>query len=178
MLMRRPALFAAGAGTGLVLTVAGLSLSQASHQAPTAPAGIVTAPAVTGGTTSGAGAAGAGAAGAGAAGAGAATPPAATHGSTGAGTLVINGAAASTQYGTVQVQITVTNHRIVSATALTLPAGGRSSSISAYAAPILRQETLTAQSATIDAVSGASYTSSGWQASLQSALNTARTHGA
>jgi len=55
--------------------------------------------------------------------------------------------------------------------ALSLPQGGRSSDISRYAAPQLRREALSAQSAHIDTVSGASYTSAGYAMSLQSALD-------
>ncbi len=50
----------------------------------------------------------------------------------------------------------------------------RSVSISAQAAPILRQEALAAGSAKIDTVSGASYTSDAYIQSLQSALDAAR----
>ena len=56
--------------------------------------------------------------------------------------------------------------------------GGRSVSISASAAPILRSEALAAGSAQINAVSGASYTSAGYIQSLQSALDAARAAGA
>ena len=50
---------------------------------------------------------------------------------------------------------------------------GRDQQINAYALPALRQETLDAQSATIDAVSGATVTSDGYRQSLQSALDAA-----
>ena len=50
---------------------------------------------------------------------------------------------------------------------------GRSQRINSDAAPILLQETLSAQSATIDSVSGATYTSDGYVESLQSALDQA-----
>jgi uncharacterized protein with FMN-binding domain len=54
------------------------------------------------------------------------------------------------------------------------PSGnGRDREINAYALPVLRQETLAAQSATIDAVSGATVTSEGYRESLQSALDAA-----
>ena len=87
----------------------------------------------------------------------------------------IDGGAAHTQYGTVQVRIVMTGHRLTDVTALHLTdSSSRSVSISAYAAPILRREALAAQSAKIDTVSGASYTSQGYQQSLQSALDLAR----
>jgi uncharacterized protein with FMN-binding domain len=69
----------------------------------------------------------------------------------------------------------MTGHRLTDVTALHLTdSSSRSVSISAYAAPILRREALAAQSAKIDTVSGASYTSQGYQQSLQSALDLAR----
>jgi uncharacterized protein with FMN-binding domain len=80
-----------------------------------------------------------------------------------------------TQYGPVQVQITLVGNRIANVNAIQLPSDrSRSIEISQYAAPILRQEALTAQSAQIDVVSGASYTSQGYADSLQSALDQAR----
>jgi uncharacterized protein with FMN-binding domain len=91
---------------------------------------------------------------------------------------VVNGAVVSTQYGDVQVRIVVTGGRLTDVTALRLTdSSGRSVSISAYAAPILRREALAAGSAHIDSVSGASYTSQGYIASLQSALDAARAAG-
>jgi uncharacterized protein with FMN-binding domain len=76
-------------------------------------------------------------------------------------------------YGNVQVQIIVANGVITDAKALQSPTGGRSGTISSTAVPVLRQETLSAQSASIQAVSGASYTSYGWTQSLISALSKA-----
>jgi len=76
-------------------------------------------------------------------------------------------------YGTVQVRLTLTDGRITDVRAVQLPSGGRSSEITAYAAPRLRSEVLAAQSANIDAVSGASFTSEGYARSVQSALDTA-----
>lgn len=63
--------------------------------------------------------------------------------------------------------------RITAGPALSLPRRGRASDISAYVAP-LRQEALSAQTAAIDAVSGASYTRQGYAQSLQSARDAAR----
>ena len=76
-----------------------------------------------------------------------------------------------TQFGPVQVQITVKGMKIIGATALQTPQGGRSSMINQQAIPYLVQETLAAQSANIQGVSGATYTSDGWAQSLQSALS-------
>jgi uncharacterized protein with FMN-binding domain len=78
------------------------------------------------------------------------------------------------RYGPVQVQVTIAGGRITDVTALELPAGGRSGRISSFAEPNLRSEALTAQSATIDIVSGATYTSDAYAQSLQSALDQAR----
>jgi uncharacterized protein with FMN-binding domain len=78
-----------------------------------------------------------------------------------------------TRFGTVQVQVTVEGGTIVDVTALQLPTGGRNSQESAYAEPILRSEALQAGSASIDTVSGATYTSMGYIQSLQSALDSA-----
>jgi len=84
------------------------------------------------------------------------------------------GAVAETMYGPVQVQITISNGKVTDVAALQLPSDRpRSAEISQYAAPILRSEALQAQSAQVDAVSGATYTSQGYEQSLQSALDQA-----
>ena len=84
------------------------------------------------------------------------------------------GATTQTQFGPVQVQIVVADGKITDVTALQLTdRDGRSVQISQQAAPILRQEALQAQSATIQAVSGATYTSEGYTTSLQSAIDKA-----
>ena len=86
----------------------------------------------------------------------------------------IDGGVANTQYGNVQVAITVTGSHITDVTALHLTdSSGHSARISAYAAPILRKEALSKQSAQIDMVSGATYTSEAYQQSLQSAIDAA-----
>lgn len=96
----------------------------------------------------------------------------AAGGSSASGTFA--GDTAQTQYGPVQVQITVANGKITDVTALQLTdQGGRSVQISQQAAPILRQEALQAQSAQIQSVSGATYTSEGYTTSLQSAIDKA-----
>ncbi len=89
-------------------------------------------------------------------------------------THVVTGTVANTQYGPMQVQLTLAGAKI---TNVTVPqrtdAGAESDQIDATATPKLTSETLAAQSAHIDAVSGASYTSSGYLQSLQSALDKA-----
>lgn len=90
-----------------------------------------------------------------------------------AGTRTVAGSLISTRYGPVQVQVTISNGKVTAITAVALPSGGRSGMISQYAAPILTGEALAAQSAKIDLVSGATYTSLGYEKSLQAALNQA-----
>ena len=123
-----------------------------------APAGIVTGPGAvpTPGSTPTAGS----------------TP--AAGGAASSASIVVNGSPGDTPFGPVQVQLTIKAGKIVTATAIVFPQGsGRDQEINAYAIPILQQETVAAQSAQIDAVSGASYTSAGYQQSLQSALDAA-----
>jgi uncharacterized protein with FMN-binding domain len=72
------------------------------------------------------------------------------------------------------VAVTVSGTHVAAANFVQLTAfDGRSQQINSEAAPILLQETLTAQSAHIDTVSGATYTSDGYVQSLQSALDQA-----
>lgn len=84
------------------------------------------------------------------------------------------GSAITTQYGIVQVKITVANGKITDVGFVQLTAfDGRSQQINSYAAPTLLQEAMQAQSAQVDTVSGASYTSEGYRESLQSAIDQA-----
>ncbi|WP_256795734.1 FMN-binding protein [Terrabacter sp. Ter38] len=86
----------------------------------------------------------------------------------------VDGAVVGTQYGSVQVRVSFTGTKITNVHALQLTdSSGTSVSISAGAAPTLRQEALAAQSAQIDVVSGATYTSEAYQQSLQSAIDAA-----
>jgi uncharacterized protein with FMN-binding domain len=88
------------------------------------------------------------------------------------GSGTATGDAVATQYGNVQVRVTVRNGKIVDVEGLQLTGNDpRSAQISGYAAPVLQQEALTKQSADVDAVSGATYTSAGYVQSLQSALD-------
>jgi len=98
--------------------------------------------------------------------------PVATQSTTSSGVSgTFTGGTFQNRFGPVQVQITVENGKITSAKALQYPNGDfRSASISQQAIPYLVQETLQAQSANIQGVGGASYTSYGWYQSLQSAL--------
>lgn len=84
------------------------------------------------------------------------------------------GNVANTQYDPVQVQITIVNNKIAKATALLYPTSSfRDQQINSQAIPYLVQETLAVQSANIQGIGGASYTSAGWQSSLASALSKA-----
>jgi uncharacterized protein with FMN-binding domain len=75
-------------------------------------------------------------------------------------------------YGNVQVQITVSNGKITDAQALIAPTG-RNDRYTSFSVPVLRKQTLAAQSDAIQGASGASYTSYGWYKSLQGALSKA-----
>ncbi|OKJ82767.1 FMN-binding protein [Streptomyces sp. TSRI0107] len=92
-------------------------------------------------------------------------------GARGAGTTTLTGEAVQTQYGPVQVRLTVADGRVTGAEAVQAPSGGRSGQITADAVPRLNQAAVAAGTADIDAVSGATYTSAGYKESLQSALD-------
>jgi len=79
------------------------------------------------------------------------------------------GDSVNVRYGFVQVKITVENGKITDAQAVQAPSG-RNDRWTQMAVPILRQQTLQAQSAHINGASGASFTSYGWYTSLVSAL--------
>lgn len=85
----------------------------------------------------------------------------------------VTGPTVSTRFGPVQVKIEITAGAITDVIALQLPSGGRSGRISNVAEPTLHDEALTAQSASIDGVSGATYTSRAYEQSLQAALDQA-----
>ncbi|MFI6036630.1 FMN-binding protein [Streptomyces sp. NPDC051315] len=91
-----------------------------------------------------------------------------------AGNGTVTGDVAQTQYGPVQVRLTVANGKITQAEAVQQPKGGQSDQINAGAVPKLNQAAVAAQSAEIDSVSGATYTSEGYKKSLQSALDKAK----
>ncbi|GAA1301033.1 FMN-binding protein [Streptomyces javensis] len=103
------------------------------------------------------------------------------HKSSGGGTSgtsgtsgTFTGSVINTSYGPVQVSVTLSNGRITAVKAIRTPSDRpRSQQIAADAVPRLTREALSAQSAHIDAVSGATYTSDGYTRSLQSALDKA-----
>ena len=76
------------------------------------------------------------------------------------------------RYGTVQVKLTISNGKITDAVAVQAPSG-RDQRYTDMAIPVMRQKTLSAQSANITGVSGASYTAYAWYISVQSALSKA-----
>jgi uncharacterized protein with FMN-binding domain len=113
--------------------------------------------------------------------AGAAAPPAAptttpntpnTPSTSTAAAKSATGDAVDTRYGAAQVRVTVAGGKITAIEALQLQGvDPKSVRISSSAEPLLRQSALTKQSAKLDAVSGATFTSASYEASLQSALD-------
>ncbi|MGW4197409.1 FMN-binding protein [Streptomyces sp. NPDC005004] len=106
-----------------------------------------------------------------------AVPPPASSGTgsgSGSGSRTVTGDMERTRWGPVQVRITLEAGRLTDVTAVRHPSDNpRDREINAYALPRLRAEALAAQNADIDTVSGATYTSTGYRQSLQSALDSA-----
>ena len=145
--LRRVVLASAATVSGMVLL-----LSLKPHTTPTAVTASAHSP-----TSSSSSAAGAGD-----------TPAAAS------GTRTATGDTVQTRWGPVRVRVTLTDGRLTDVTAVSYPEDNpRDQEINSYALPQLRREALTAQSARIDTVSGATYTSDGYRQSLQSALDAA-----
>ena len=95
-------------------------------------------------------------------------------GSTASSTVTIAGSVQQTRYGPVQVAVTLTGSQIVDVRTLQSPNDqSESQRISARSTPALAKEVLAAQSARIDTVSGATYTSEGYRESVQSAIDQA-----
>ncbi|WP_369033357.1 FMN-binding protein [Streptomyces adonidis] len=146
--LRRIVLASAATVSGMVLL-----LSLKPHTTPTV-SGLATSPAPSSSSGTSTGATGSG---------GSAT-----------GTRTLTGDSVQTRYGPVQVRVTVKNGKLTDVTAVTYPQENpRDEQINSYAIPQLTREALTAQSADIDTVSGATYTSEGYRQSLQSALDSA-----
>jgi uncharacterized protein with FMN-binding domain len=95
--------------------------------------------------------------------------PTKTAAPTGATDGTFTGDPTTIRYGTVQVKITVQNGKIVDAQAVKAPTGSNDR-YTQMAVPRLREQTIAAQSANIQGVSGASFTSYGWYTSLVSAI--------
>jgi uncharacterized protein with FMN-binding domain len=101
---------------------------------------------------------------------------AAAGGSSGTSTArrSVTGSAVDTRYGPVQVKVTLAGSKITAVDVIQYPSEDRrDQEINSYALPVLNQEAIAAQSAGIDVVSGATYTSDGYIRSLQSALDKA-----
>ena len=100
-----------------------------------------------------------------------------TGGPTGSGRTV-DGPAVNYNFGVLSVSVTIRSHKIVKVGIATLDDGGmsRSQFIDQQSIPILEQQALQAQSANIQGVSGASYTTAGFRTSLQAALRTLGFH--
>jgi len=104
-----------------------------------------------------------------------------TGSSTGSGTAPattttrsVTGDAISTRYGPVQVKVTLDGTKITTIDVVQYPSHDhKDQEINSYALPVLNQEAIAAQSADIDVVTGATYTSDGYTKSLQSALDKA-----
>jgi uncharacterized protein with FMN-binding domain len=167
--MRRITLWVLSTLSALVLLFA-YSTSTSGPQATSNPTSIYSSSTSgesdTSGSTGSSGTSGSGSTG------GSAAAPA--SGSTSAGTKTVTGSVAQTQWGPVQVRLTVANKKVTNVSVIQYPNGnGRDEEINRQALPILTQETVDAQSAQIDMVSGATVTSNGYLESLQSALDQA-----
>lgn len=143
--------------------------------APTGDAGQTTAPATGDGADDGGGDGGADdptAAATPSGGAGSGSGATSAPGKARSGTY--DGSVAQTRFGPVQVRITVSGGKLTDVQALQVPNNNHHDvEINSYAVPILRDEALAAQSAQIDTVSGATYTSDGYRESLQAAIDAA-----
>jgi uncharacterized protein with FMN-binding domain len=161
--MRRAILTIGGTAAGLAALLAFKSHPVADASAAGTPAAAPT-PTMTVGPSSADGARSANSASASASGSGSASTA----------TRTVTGAVANTQHGPMQVQLVLTGKQITKVNVLQRTDDGQESNqIDSFAIPKLTSETLTAQSARIDAVSGATYTSQGYIQSLQSALDRA-----
>jgi uncharacterized protein with FMN-binding domain len=104
--------------------------------------------------------------------AGASPTPTSAATTSGNGAKTATGDAIDTPYGAAQVRVTVQDGKITQIEALQLQGNDpKSVEISSYAEPLLRQSALTKQSADVDAVSGATFTTASYEQSLQSALD-------
>lgn len=161
--------YAALATISAIVLLFSYRTSHVDQTTASSDAGTSTSDSGTGTTTGGAAGSSAGTTGA----SGTATGTAAS--ATGLTDGSYTGAAAQTRYGAVQVQITVTDGRISDVQVPAYPDGNpKDRQINARAVPQLVSETTAAQSANIDMVSGATFTSDGYLTSLQSAIDQAK----
>ncbi|MER5688091.1 FMN-binding protein [Streptomyces sp. NPDC002205] len=156
--MRRIVITSAATVSGVVLL-----LSLKPHSDATASQAPVSTGTSPGGSTTGAGGGSSGA-----------TPSAASGSGPSTAARSVTGESKQTRFGPVQVKITVEGGKITNVTVLRYPSDNRKDQqINSYALPTLNQEAISAQSAEIDAVSGATFTSGGYIGSLQSAIDKA-----
>jgi uncharacterized protein with FMN-binding domain len=163
--MRRVILTIGGTAAGLAALLSFKTHSAADVSAAAAGTGAVSSPSAPATSSSTA----------------ASTPAKGKSGGTGsagsansAGSKTVTGKVENTSYGPMQVQLVLTGKKISKVNVLQQTnTGAMSTQIDAMAIPKLTSETLTAQSARIDAISGASYTSQGYIQSLQSAVDAA-----
>ena len=106
----------------------------------------------------------------------AAPPNSATAGQATGGYIdgTYTGSAYSNEFGSWTVTVTIADGQITDVTASTTAQDRRSQGINTQAVPRLRTQVLTAQSAQVDTISGATLTSHSYLSSLQSALDEAR----
>jgi len=168
--------------TALIATAAALAALLSFRSHTPAALGAAAAPAASPSASSGSGSSGGATGGGGtesSSGTGSGSPSSATtatatRAASPAKNGTYTGTSADTQFGPVQVKITVSDGKLSDVTVLQVPDNGRyEQEIVAQALPILRSEALSKQSADIDIVSGATYTSQGYTRSLQSALDQA-----
>lgn len=153
--MRRTALTAGGTALGVVLLLA----AKPHHTVAVAVPAVTAPQQQSSGSSS------------------AASPSASATGGTSkkTGVRTVTGGAVDTRWGPVQVKVVFNGSKITAIDVIQQPnSNPRDQEINSQAIPILTQEALAAQSANIDAVSGASYTSEGYIGSLQSALDAAK----
>lgn len=90
----------------------------------------------------------------------------------GTGSDTVQGDAEQTRFGAVQVAVTFDGSKIVDVQTLVAPSeSGRDEMLTQYATPQLAKEVIASQSAKVDTISGATYTSEGYLASVQSAID-------
>lgn len=95
-----------------------------------------------------------------------------TAAAAGSGATTITGASESTPYGNVQVSVSFSGKKITGITVLQVPnSGSYDRQVAQAVPPILEKEVLSSQSASVNTVSGGTYTSTGYLQSVQSAID-------
>jgi uncharacterized protein with FMN-binding domain len=101
-----------------------------------------------------------------------ATAPTAAPTTSSTASKTVNGDAVQTRYGDVQVAVSFSGTTITKINVLQAPQeSGRDMEITSYSVPVLSREVISSQSANVDTVSGATYTSDGYLQSVQSAID-------